>query len=66
MPETNVTVFPCLDSKRIITAPVTDSKATTMPKENQALFMVLQNIQQIMLSSGSPRVIGWGVHHMRQ
>ena len=66
MPATIARVFPCLDSDRIMKAPVIDKRAKMIPKENQVLFMVLQNIQQIMLSSGSPRVMEWGVHHTRQ
>ena len=66
MPPISASVFPCLNSDRIIMPPVMDSRANMSPRENQTLLIVLQNIQQITLSSGSPKVIGWGVHHMRQ
>lgn len=52
--------------KRIITPPSRETKENKTPRANQKLLIVLQNIQQTTLQSGSPRLMGTGVHQTRQ
>jgi hypothetical protein len=66
IPLIRVIIFPGLISDRIMIPPDIDNREHSIPRASQELLMVLQNIQHMTLSSGSLRVIGWGVHHRRQ